>query len=218
MADKTKTIKNATDEELNALYFRLMKERDVQRIVGDLRRNAQTPQQRQLEGYDYPISTEESIESLYHDAEDFVHSLVSNMGDMSPEEVLEHHGILGMKWGVRKYQNKDGTLTEKGKKQKAKQAKKADKKKAKEVKKRGSDDHATAKALKKKKIKELSNDELNTLLKRQELERRYADLNPSTQKYGQKVVTDILKESGKELAKEAVKTGVKKGAKKAVGM
>ena len=29
---------------------------------------------------------------------------------------LTHHGILGMKWGVRKYQNADGTLTEAGKK------------------------------------------------------------------------------------------------------
>lgn len=29
---------------------------------------------------------------------------------------LKHHGILGMKWGVRRYQNLDGTLTEQGKK------------------------------------------------------------------------------------------------------
>ena len=31
------------------------------------------------------------------------------------EEYISHHGILGQKWGVRRYQNTDGTLTEEGK-------------------------------------------------------------------------------------------------------
>ena len=33
---------------------------------------------------------------------------------------LAHHGILGQKWGVRRYQNSDGTLTDAGKKRYAK--------------------------------------------------------------------------------------------------
>jgi hypothetical protein len=32
------------------------------------------------------------------------------------EAVLAHHGIKGMKWGVRRYQNADGSLTPAGKK------------------------------------------------------------------------------------------------------
>lgn len=39
-----------------------------------------------------------------------------NHDDMLMKPYLEHHGILGQKWGVRRYQNPDGTLTEEGKK------------------------------------------------------------------------------------------------------
>ena len=34
---------------------------------------------------------------------------------------LQHHGIIGMKWGVRRYQNKDGSLTSAGKRRAASQ-------------------------------------------------------------------------------------------------
>ena len=35
---------------------------------------------------------------------------------MTQEDYLAHHGILGQKWGVRRYQNPDGSLTAEGRK------------------------------------------------------------------------------------------------------
>lgn len=38
------------------------------------------------------------------------------VGQLFSDSYLEHYGVLGMKWGVRRYQNEDGTLTDAGKK------------------------------------------------------------------------------------------------------
>jgi len=40
------------------------------------------------------------------------------------EDYLYHHGVKGMKWGVRRYQNEDGSLTNAGKKKISKEYKK----------------------------------------------------------------------------------------------
>lgn len=49
-------------------------------------------------------------------------------------EYLAHSGIRGMKWGIRRFRNEDGTLTEAGKKRYAKLNAKVDKEYAKAVK------------------------------------------------------------------------------------
>lgn len=47
--------------------------------------------------------------------------------DFFTDDYLEHHGVRGQKWGVRRYQNPDGSLTDKGKKRVAKLNAKVDK-------------------------------------------------------------------------------------------
>lgn len=88
-------------------------------------------------------------------------------------EELQHHGIRGQKWGIRRYQNKDGSLTPAGRKRQKRQL---------------SDDAKEAKALKKKKVGELSNAELRKLNERRNLERNYKQLNPSVVTKGAKIV------------------------------
>ena len=42
--------------------------------------------------------------------------IITSKGDFVSEEELYHWGIKGMKWGIRRYQNEDGSLTAEGKK------------------------------------------------------------------------------------------------------
>ena len=81
---------------------------------------------------------------------------------------LIHHGILGQKWGVRRFQNEDGSYTELGKKRRG-------------VKTNMSPDAQRFAELKKKKAYEMSNAELQEYNKRANLENTYyRSLNPST--------------------------------------
>ena len=89
---------------------------------------------------------------------------------MSNTNELQHHGIPGQKWGVRRYQNKDGSLTRAGRKRQ-----------------QMSQDAKEAKALKKKKVREMSNADLQKLNKRQELERKHKQLNPNAIKKGMNI-------------------------------
>lgn len=91
---------------------------------------------------------------------------------------LYHWGIKGMKWGVRRYQNKDGTRTSLGKRQR----------KQIEL----SDDAKEAAKIKKKNVSEMSNAELKRLNERQNLERQYKQANPSTISKGMKAAATVV--------------------------
>lgn len=58
---------------------------------------------------------------------------------------LAHHGILGQKWGVRRYQNSDGTLTAAGKKRYGKMVEKANYKRFKDIREKGFRDASVGK-------------------------------------------------------------------------
>lgn len=89
MADKTKTIKNASDQDLTDLINRLRKERELQSLICDMKRNARTDDEvRSGSYYDIAnVSTEVPIEDLYHNEK--------------TDEILKHFGIPGMRWGKR---------------------------------------------------------------------------------------------------------------------
>ena len=101
---------------------------------------------------------------------------------------LKHYGILGMKWGIRRFQNNDGTRTAAGKKR---YGDGPDLKKTK------------TEPPKKKKISELSDEELRQRIQRLEMEKRLKDLTKDDapkQSKGKAFVMDVLEKSGKNIA------------------
>lgn len=90
-------------------------------------------------------------------------------------EELTHHGILGMKWGVRRFQNKDGSLTAAGKKRYGIDGDEADSS--------GSGGKAQGKKSRPKKISEMNDEELSQVLKRLRMERDIAQIQAELKKY-----------------------------------
>ena len=101
---------------------------------------------------------------------------------MNSDYELYHFGILGMKWGIRRYQNPDGSYTEEGKRRKSK----------------GQDyDPDYWKAHDKKKVEYMSDKELQQRINRINNEKQYKQMQKSSTRR-------FLEESGQRWLKTVV--------------
>jgi hypothetical protein len=112
---------------------------------------------------------------------------------MTYSNELYHHGIKGMRWGIRRYQNKDGSLTPAGEKRRAKLEGKLEKLGGKKS--TGVDSDAVQTA-NKKRASEMSDDELDKAIVRARKEDEYNRLRPepvAAPKKQNVLINDVLK-------------------------
>lgn len=170
--DKTSTISGLSSVELRRMIERLRGERELESLIRDLKRSSG-----EIESYDQPfkIDTQTPIDQLYH------------------------YGILGQKWGVRRFQNEDGTRTPAGKKRDAQQMR--------------SEDHINSRQSKSRAPSGLSNDELKKLNERLQLEKTYKNLTVEQVQKSESFVKRAIQNGGEQALTEFSKGMFLGGAK-----
>ena len=118
----------------------------------------------------------------------------------SHSDELMHFGIKGMRWGVRRFQNPDGTRTAAGRKRyRDKPAFMSKRKYKKQLK------AQAAKQEQRKSIHDMSDEELDAAITRIRKERTLEELmrDPNVQERGRSKVKEMLKETSLKLIKDA---------------
>lgn len=115
---------------------------------------------------------------------------------------LYHWGVKGMKWGVRRYQNKDGSLTSAGKKRQKEPS--ADKKER----------DSRKKDLKNRRT--MSDAELKKKIERLKLEKEFKNLTNEDINSGKSFVNEVMSSAGKKVLTIAAAGAMAYGVKVAM--
>lgn len=136
---------------------------------------------------------------------------------------MYHHGIRGQKWGIRRYQNKDGSLTPAGRKRAAKLEKEYNKITGKKLDKDSDEKSTKTKSQNiKKAVSQMSDADLKNRLTRLENEKRLVQLEKERVSTGQKLLTkignDVVKPSLIDAGKNTLTAYLTKVGKEALGV
>lgn len=137
---------------------------------------------------------------------------------MRYENSLQHWGIKGMKWGVRRYQNKDGSLTPAGRKRYSDGSEGTSSSKSSSS--QSSSKQTKPKKEKPKPVYETMDDaELEKTVRRLELEKRYRNaapekdnsVLPSGRAFVKRMVDNVVLPSIESAAKDVLTNALKSG-------
>lgn len=122
------------------------------------------------------------------------------------EYVIVHSGVKGMKWGVRRYQNPDGSLTPEGRKRYGSYSGAKRTKSNNKIKKSS-----------KNSVKNMTDEELRSRIARLQLEQQYATLNKRHASVGRNFAIGLRDQLAIPIAREVAKEVIKSEIKRKLG-